>query len=221
VKFLYVPIPRKGSGSTNHEVTMTSEELALPRLIRCKLPRLRCHGHSLLLSSYLCRIKRTENSSCSACGHSLQPADTLCTSYLTVPHPSLSGAPSSAPLPFLTSGADLGAWPNCWVSVEFFHVPIPRKGSGSTATTMTLGGGGQMIGPFGKLVSPFRPTDSVEGQGLHHHDKATRHCCRTQSVSFCPLVYAGKNENSSCSTCGHQLQDLTHLILDCSASEPI
>jgi len=28
----------------------------LPRLIRCKLPRLRCHGHSLLLSSYLYRI---------------------------------------------------------------------------------------------------------------------------------------------------------------------
>jgi len=29
------------------------------RLIRCKLSRLRCHGHSLLLSSYLCR-KKTE-----------------------------------------------------------------------------------------------------------------------------------------------------------------
>jgi len=24
--------------------------------------------------------------------------------------------------------------PNCWVFVEFFHVPIPRKGSDSTTT---------------------------------------------------------------------------------------
>ena len=31
--------------------------------------RLRCNGHSLLLGSYLSRIGRTENSSCSACGH--------------------------------------------------------------------------------------------------------------------------------------------------------
>jgi len=29
----------------------------LPGLIRCELCRLRCHGHSLLLSSYLCRMK--------------------------------------------------------------------------------------------------------------------------------------------------------------------
>jgi len=48
------------------------EELALARHIYCELSRLRCHGHSLLLSSYLCRIKRKENSSCSACGHPLQ-----------------------------------------------------------------------------------------------------------------------------------------------------
>ena len=31
--------------------------------------RLRCNGHSLLLGSYLFRIGRTENPSCSACGH--------------------------------------------------------------------------------------------------------------------------------------------------------
>jgi len=31
--------------------------IVLPRLIRCELFRLRCHGHNLLLSSYLCRIK--------------------------------------------------------------------------------------------------------------------------------------------------------------------
>ena len=36
------------------------------------LSRLRCNGHSLLLSSYLFRIGRIENPSCSACGHSSQ-----------------------------------------------------------------------------------------------------------------------------------------------------
>ena len=39
--------------------------------------RLRCHGHSLLLSSYLYRISRKENSACSACGHSLQDLNHL------------------------------------------------------------------------------------------------------------------------------------------------
>ena len=34
--------------------------------------RLRCNEHSLLLSSYLSRIGRIENASCSACGHSSQ-----------------------------------------------------------------------------------------------------------------------------------------------------
>ena len=36
--------------------------------------RLRCNGHSLLLGSYLYRIGRIKNPSCSACGHS--PQDT-------------------------------------------------------------------------------------------------------------------------------------------------
>jgi len=30
-----------------------------------------------------------------------------------------------------------------------------------------------------------------------------------------------KTEQSSCSACGHHLQDLTHLLLDCPASEPL
>ena len=42
----------------------------LSRHVRCVLSRLRCNGHSLLLSSYLSRIGRIENFSCSACGHS-------------------------------------------------------------------------------------------------------------------------------------------------------
>ena len=44
----------------------------LSRHARCVLSRLRYNGHSLLLSSYLSRIGRIENPSCSACGHSSQ-----------------------------------------------------------------------------------------------------------------------------------------------------
>ena len=52
--------------------SISTEELVLPRHARCVLSRLRCNGHSLLLGSYLSRIGRIENSSCSACGHSSQ-----------------------------------------------------------------------------------------------------------------------------------------------------
>jgi len=42
--------------------SVSSEKLAFPHLILYELSRLRCHGHSLLFSSYLYRIKRKENS---------------------------------------------------------------------------------------------------------------------------------------------------------------
>ena len=62
----------------NHQVPkVSSEELLLSRPIRCELSRLRCHGRSLLLSSYLHRISRKENSACSACGHPLQDLNHL------------------------------------------------------------------------------------------------------------------------------------------------
>ena len=57
--------------------SISTEELVLPRHARCVLSRLRCNGHSLLLSSYLSRIGRIENSSCSACGHSSQDTSHL------------------------------------------------------------------------------------------------------------------------------------------------
>ena len=57
--------------------SISTEELVLPRHARCVLSRLRCNGHSLLLGSYLSRIGRIENPSCSTCGHSSQD-----TSYL-------------------------------------------------------------------------------------------------------------------------------------------
>ena len=52
--------------------SISTEELLLPRHARCVLSRLRFNRHSLLLGSYLSRIGKIENSSCSACGHSSQ-----------------------------------------------------------------------------------------------------------------------------------------------------
>ena len=57
--------------------SISTEELVLPRHARCVLSRLRCNGHSLLLSSYLSRIGRIENPSCSACGHPSQDTSHL------------------------------------------------------------------------------------------------------------------------------------------------
>ena len=57
--------------------SISTEELVLPRHARCVLSRLRCNGHSLLLGSYLSRIGRIENPSCSACGHSSQDTSHL------------------------------------------------------------------------------------------------------------------------------------------------
>ena len=50
--------------------SISTEEPVLPRHARCVLSHLRCNGHGLLLSSYLSRIGRIENPSCSASGHS-------------------------------------------------------------------------------------------------------------------------------------------------------
>ena len=57
--------------------SISTEELVLPRLAHCVLSSLRCNGHSLLLGSYLSRIGRIENPSCSACGHSSQDTSHL------------------------------------------------------------------------------------------------------------------------------------------------
>jgi len=78
--------------------SVSSEGLALPRLVRCKRISLRYHGHSLLF--YLCGIKR-KNYSCSACGHHLQDLLTFSRNkiilhYWIVPHLNLSGAPTLA-----------------------------------------------------------------------------------------------------------------------------
>ena len=57
--------------------SISTEELVLPCHARCVLSRLRCNKHSLLSGSYLSRIGRIENPSCSACGHSSQDTSHL------------------------------------------------------------------------------------------------------------------------------------------------
>jgi len=55
-------------GAAMHEF----EVELLNRIAVCFEPSwLRCHGHSLILSSYLCKINQKENS-CSVCSHQLQ-----------------------------------------------------------------------------------------------------------------------------------------------------
>ena len=56
---------------------ISTEELVLPRHACCVLSCLCRNGHSLLLGSYLSRIGRIENSSCSACGHPSQDISRL------------------------------------------------------------------------------------------------------------------------------------------------
>ena len=112
---------------------VSSEELLLSRSIRSELSRLRCHGHSLLLSSYLHRISRKENSDCSACGTLYRTSIISSSTVLLLnPFANLFLAPLSL---FSIYGPDSGVWPDCWVSAEFLRAPIPRKRSGSTTTT--------------------------------------------------------------------------------------
>ena len=71
----------------------------------------------------------------------VEPVDTLyrtliissSTVLLLKSFANLSLAPLSL---FSIYGPDLGVWPDCWVSAEFLRAPIPRKGSGSTTTTI-------------------------------------------------------------------------------------
>ena len=103
------------------------EELVLPRHTRCVLSGLCCNKHSLLLSSYLSRIGRIENPSCSTCGHSFQDTFHLilhCPATNSL-HRLLFGDCLST-----TSGPDAGEFSSFWGSMVFCHVLIPRKGSG-------------------------------------------------------------------------------------------
>ena len=87
------------------------------------LSRLRCNGHSVLLSSYFSRIGKFENSSCSACGHSSQ--DNF---YLIL------YCPASDSLRRLLVGDSLSfydLWSRPWGFMVFRHAIIPRKEPGN------------------------------------------------------------------------------------------
>jgi len=118
-------------------ITSWAHPLATPlRLLNFKLNFLaliRCHDHSRLLSSYYLRRIKQENTSCSACRHSPKVLSLL---FLTPMH--RASSVSHLWHYFFHSIFDLRSmpcgWPVCWVysNVEFIHVSISRKGSGST-----------------------------------------------------------------------------------------
>ena len=60
-----------------HVLSISTEEFVLLCHARCVLSRLRCKGHSLLLSSYQFKSGRIANFSCSACGNSSQDTSHL------------------------------------------------------------------------------------------------------------------------------------------------
>ena len=106
--------------------SISTEELVLPRHARCVLSRLRCNGHSLLLGSYLSRIGRIENPSCSACGHSSQDI-----SHLILHYPATNSLRRSLfgdSLSFTTSGPGPEKLPGFSGPMVFRHASIPRKG---------------------------------------------------------------------------------------------
>ena len=108
-------------------LSIFTEELVLPRHSRCVVPRLRCNGHNLLLSSYLFRIGRILPAA---------PAETRLRtpliSFCIVQLRTLCGARSLATIClFTTSGPGPGELPGFWGSMVFRHAPIPRKESGN------------------------------------------------------------------------------------------
>ena len=108
--------------------SISTEEPVLPRHARCILSRLRCNGHSLLLGSYLDRIGRIENPSCSACGHSSQDI-----SHLILHCPATDSLRRSL---FGDSLSLYDLWPRPLGVARLLglhglpHAPIPRKGPG-------------------------------------------------------------------------------------------
>ena len=109
-------------------LSISTDELVLPRHARCVLSRVRCNGHSLLLGSYVSRIGRIEN---------ILPKEPVYTrprtsliSFFIVQLRTVCAAHSLATLYlFTTSGPDPGKLPGFWGSMVFRHASIPRKGS--------------------------------------------------------------------------------------------
>ena len=145
---------------------------------------------SLLLSSYLCRIGRIENPSCSTCGHPSQ--DTLIF-FCTVQSRTLWTARSFAILCLSTiSGPVPRELPGFWGSMVFRHVHIPRKGLGSNNNTHLS------ISACVTSKCCCRPTAAAAARpGICDHDGT--------SIELC------KKSTSYLATASHHNRDVTHL----------
>ena len=105
--------------------TVFTEELALPRHACCVFPRLHCDGHSLLLSSYLSRIGRIENPSCSACSNLTKNLSHLilhCPATDSSCHMLLCDCLSLYDLWYR-----LGEFPGFWGSMVFRHANLSKE----------------------------------------------------------------------------------------------
>ena len=149
--------------------SISIEELVLPRHARCVLSRLRCNGHSLLLASYLSRIGRIENPSCSACGHLSQD-----TSHLILHCPVTDSLRRSL---FTTSGPDPGELPGFWGSMVFCHAPIPRKGSGNQQQQQQ-----DIFEPFSVLSTRKKKKTQQTRVDVHNHHKLSKHFVRNKMI---------------------------------------
>ena len=116
--------------------SISTEELVLLCHARCVLSRLRCNGHSLLLSSYQFRIGRIKNPSCSACGHPFKD-----TSHLIL-HCPVADSLRRSLLGNSLSLYDLWSWSmgisRFWGSMVFRHAPIPGKRSGNNNSKIEI-----------------------------------------------------------------------------------
>ena len=117
--------------SSNRVPSVSNEKLVQSRHARCALSHLRYNGHSLPLSSYLTRIRRIENFSCSACEHPFQN-----TSYLILYCPATTSLLCSL---FGDSLSLYDFWSRLWRVTRLLNLhgfppcplPIPRRSLGN------------------------------------------------------------------------------------------
>ena len=148
--------------------SISTEELVLPRHARCAPSRLRCNRHSLLLSSYLSRIGRIENLSCSACGHPSQG-----TYHLILHSPATDSLRRSL---FGDSLSLLDLWSVPWGVAQHLWLlgpppcPILRKRSGSNNNTSpTLENGQNCLRSNSSSQIAYVEVEAIEFLRFHFH----------------------------------------------------
>ena len=109
----------------------------LPRHARCVLSRLRCNGHSLLLSFFISSglAESRIHSAALADTRPRIPLISLCTVQLRILCFDRSLATLSL---FSTSGPDLEEFPSFWGSMVFRHAPSLGRGRVTTITAQIL-----------------------------------------------------------------------------------